>query len=40
MTVFRELEAKMGPESNYKQYRNIEFEAKPPFIPFFGSFIL
>jgi len=36
MSTFRELEAKMGPEGNYKIYRQLEFEAKPPFIPFFG----
>jgi len=34
--IYKELEAKMGPEGNYKQYRLAEFEAKPPYIPFFG----
>jgi len=30
----------MGPEGNYKQYRHIESEADPPFIPFFGMTLL
>jgi len=38
MTVFKELEAKMDPKINYKSYRQIEFEAKPPYIPFFGLY--
>ena len=37
-TTYKELEAKMGPEGNYKQYRLAEAEAKPPYIPFFGAF--
>lgn len=33
---FRDLEARMSPENNYKQYRAIEFAAKGDMIPFFA----
>lgn len=39
MATFRELEAKMSPENNYKVYRALEEEAKPPLIPFFGLYM-
>ena len=32
-----ELQAKISPEGNYKLYRQLEFENRPPMIPFFGS---
>ena len=35
-STFKELQAKVGPEGNYKVYRQTEFESKPPMIPFFG----
>ncbi|KAJ3295590.1 hypothetical protein HK104_002494 [Borealophlyctis nickersoniae] len=39
MTFYEDLEAKLSYRGNYKVYREIEHEAKPPFIPFFGLII-
>jgi hypothetical protein len=35
----KEIETKLSYRGNYKNYREIEFYSKPPFIPFFGLYI-
>lgn len=39
MAKFRDLEAKMTPESNYKVYRAIEVNAKGDMMPFFALYM-
>ncbi|KCV70636.1 hypothetical protein H696_02993 [Fonticula alba] len=36
LNLFRELEAKVSPDNNYKAYRTLEYSAPTPRIPFFG----
>lgn len=37
--VFKDLEDKMKADGNYKIYRAIEYNAQPPYIPFFGLYM-
>jgi hypothetical protein len=39
MNIYAEIEETMSYKSNFKNYRELEYNSKPPLIPFFGLFL-